>query len=209
MPHGPVYNATAEAGVVQMTRTPEFIDSYQYANLYNEARANDGLSPFYSQEQLKGYQNTKGANDLLYPNVDLYNMMLNKNANYRKVSFDVTGGTDRVRYALIAGYTGGSGFEDVAYTPQLNRLTLRGNLDFKVTDFLSVSADVAGRMRRWLIPLDEDITGVFITRNTDGTFTFEERVVEKRKYEVKNYFAPLPYAELVKNRNLINNQGWE
>jgi SusD family. len=64
-------------------------------------------------------------------------------------------------------------------------------------------------MRRWLIPLDEDITGVFITRNTDGTFTFEERVVEKRKYEVKNYFAPLPYAELVKNRNLINNQGWE
>ncbi len=149
--HGPVYNATAEAGVVQMTRTPEFIDSYQYANLYNEARANDGLSPFYSQEQLKGYQNTKGANDLLYPNVDLYNMMLNKNANYRKVSFDVTGGTDRVRYALIAGYTGGSGFEDVAYTPQLNRLTLRGNLDFKVTDFLSVSADVAGRMemRRW------------------------------------------------------------
>ena len=47
----------------------------------------------------------------------------------------MTGGTDRVRYAPIAGYVGGSGFEDVTYTPQLHRLTLRGNLDFNVTDF--------------------------------------------------------------------------
>ena len=63
----------------------------------------------------------------------------------------MTGGTDRVRYALIAGYVGGSGFEDVTYTPQLHRLTLRGNLDFNVTDFLTISADVAGRMemRKW------------------------------------------------------------
>lgn len=146
-----VYNATAEIGVAQMTRTPEFLNSYQYTNLYNEARANDGLSPFYNQEKLAGYKNSKGANDLLYPNVDLYDQLLNQNANYRKVSFDMTGGTDKVRYALIAGYVGGSGFEDVTYTPQLNRLTLRGNLDFNVTDFLTISADVAGRleMRKW------------------------------------------------------------
>ena len=146
-----IYNATAEAGVVQMTRTPDFLNSYQYANLYNEARANDGLTPYYNQKQLEGYKNSKGANDLLYPNVDLYDQLLNKNANYRKVSFDMTGGTDRVRYALIAGYVGGSGFEDVTYTPQLHRLTLRGNLDFNVTDFLTISADVAGRMemRKW------------------------------------------------------------
>lgn len=146
-----VYNATAEIGVAQMTRTPVFLNSYQYANLYNEARANDGLSPFYNQEKLAGYKNSKGANDLLYPNVDLYDQLLNQSANYRKVSFDMTGGTDKVRYALIAGYVGGSGFEDVTYTPQLNRLTLRGNLDFNVTDFLTISADVAGRleMRKW------------------------------------------------------------
>ena len=86
-----IYNATAEAGVVQMTRTPDFLNSYQYANLYNEARANDGLTPYYNQKQLEGYKNSKGANDLLYPNVDLYDQLLNKNANYRKVSFDMTG----------------------------------------------------------------------------------------------------------------------
>ena len=33
----------------------------------------------------------------------------------------------------------------------MHRLTLRGNLDFNVTDFLTISADVAGRMemRKW------------------------------------------------------------
>ncbi|WP_448777334.1 RagB/SusD family nutrient uptake outer membrane protein [Bacteroides congonensis] len=64
-------------------------------------------------------------------------------------------------------------------------------------------------MRRWVLPLNEDVTGVAVTRNEDGTFGFKEQVVEKRKYEVKNYFAPLPYSELAKNKNLVNNQGWE
>ncbi len=64
-------------------------------------------------------------------------------------------------------------------------------------------------MRRWVLPLNEEIKGVAVTRNQDGTFSYKEQVVEQRKYEVKNYFAPLPYAELVKNKNLINNQGWE
>lgn len=64
-------------------------------------------------------------------------------------------------------------------------------------------------MRRWVLPLNEDVTGVAVIRNEDGTFGFKEQVVEKRKYEVKNYFAPLPYSELAKNKNLVNNQGWE
>ena len=64
-------------------------------------------------------------------------------------------------------------------------------------------------MRRWVLPLDEEVEGVVVTRNEDGTFSFKVQKVEQRKYEVKNYFAPLPYAELEKNKNLINNQGWE
>ena len=47
------------------------------------------------------------------------------------------------------------------------------------------------------------------TKNEDGTFSFKVQKVEQRKYEVKNYFMPLPYAELEKNKNLMNNQGWE
>lgn len=140
------YNVTAEIGITQMTRTPRFLDSYNYAALYNEARGNDGLSPFYTNEQLKGYYSSKGVNDLLYPNVDYYDEFLNNNASYRKIAFDMAGGTNRVRYALVVGYNGGTGFEKSNYTPVLNKFNLRGNLDFKVTDFVTVRADVAARI---------------------------------------------------------------
>ena len=63
-------------------------------------------------------------------------------------------------------------------------------------------------MRRWLLPLDEDICGVEITRNEDNTFSYREKVVEPRKYTVRDYYAPLPYAEISKNPNLVNNTGW-
>lgn len=140
------YNVSTEFGITQLTRTPEFLDSYSYATLYNEARANDGLTPFYSKEQLNGYYNSKGVNDLLYPNVDYYDQFLNDNANYRKATFDMSGGTDRVRYSLVVGYNGATGFENSNYTPVLNKFNLRGNLDFKVTDFVTVRADVASRI---------------------------------------------------------------
>ena len=64
-------------------------------------------------------------------------------------------------------------------------------------------------MRRWVLPLNEEVEGVAVTRKEDGTFSFKVQKVEQRKYEVKNYFMPLPYAELEKNKNLMNNQGWE
>ena len=64
-------------------------------------------------------------------------------------------------------------------------------------------------MRRWVLPLNEEVEGVAVTRNEDGTFSFKVQKVEQRKYEMKKYFMPLPYAELEKNKNLMNNQGWE
>lgn len=141
-----IYRASAEMGLSQMTRTPEFIDSYNYAKLYNEARINDGLPAFYTQGQIQGYKNSIGATDFLYPNVDYYDTFLNNVSNYQKATFEMNGGTDRVRYSLVAGYIGAGGFEKGAYGTSLNRMTLRGNLDFKVADFLTISADVSGRL---------------------------------------------------------------
>lgn len=64
-------------------------------------------------------------------------------------------------------------------------------------------------LRRWKdIVNTEDIKGVKITKNTDDTFLYENIQVEKRNYEVKNYYLPLPYSELLLNTNLKQNQGW-
>ncbi|MGM9766965.1 MAG: SusC/RagA family TonB-linked outer membrane protein [Candidatus Cryptobacteroides sp.] len=145
------YRVSAEMGITTMTRMPEWLDSWQYATLYNEACLNDGLSPYYSQSHLEGYRNSSGAFDTRYPNIDWQKEFLSSTSNFRKVSFEMSGGSEKVKYALVAGYVGGSGYEKGIYTPQLNRINLRGNLEFNVTDFLSVVAGVSGRMemRKW------------------------------------------------------------
>lgn len=141
-----VIKASLEAGAMIMTRTPKYLDSYNYATLYNEARMNDGLPPFYTQQQLEGYKNSTGVNDLFYPNVDFYDNLLHDQSMYRKAVFDLNGGTDKVRYALVANYVGGNGFEKAGVRPDLNRINVRGNLDIKATDFLNVVADGAVRL---------------------------------------------------------------
>lgn len=146
-----VIRANVESGVMLATRTPEYLDSYNYAKLYNEARRNDGMPDFYTQDQLNGYLNSTGANDWKYPNVDFYDNFVQNHSMYRKAYVDLNGGGDKVRYSMIVNYLGGNGFEKISERSDMNRLNARGNLDIQVTDYLKVVADAGVRMemRSW------------------------------------------------------------
>ena len=135
-----------EAGVMLASRTPEYLNSYQYASLYNEARMNDGLQPFYSDKQLEGYKNSTGPNDVFYPDVDYSNLFLHNQSMYRKAIFEMNGGSGRIKYSLITNYIGGNGFEKVGDRPDLNRFNVRGNLDIKATDYINIFADASARL---------------------------------------------------------------
>jgi hypothetical protein len=64
-------------------------------------------------------------------------------------------------------------------------------------------------MRRLLLPLNEPVRGMKITRDGDGFLHYEEVIVEQRPMnETKYYFIPLPDSELMKNPSLVNNMGW-
>jgi hypothetical protein len=64
-------------------------------------------------------------------------------------------------------------------------------------------------LRRWLLRLDEPIRGVRVENNS-GTLSYTFVEVEKRNFEgIHHYYMPLPYAELMKNPNLVNNMGWD
>jgi hypothetical protein len=70
-------------------------------------------------------------------------------------------------------------------------------------------------LRRWLLPLNEPIKGVRITKFKSG-LVYEGTnpnsspvIVEQRKLDdPKYYYLPLPYNETIKNTNLIQNKGW-
>lgn len=70
-------------------------------------------------------------------------------------------------------------------------------------------------LRRWLLPLDEAVRGVRITKTSVGfeflgadpngaSILVEERKLSDNKY----YYSPLPYEEVLKNPNLEQNKGW-
>lgn len=64
-------------------------------------------------------------------------------------------------------------------------------------------------LRRCLLPLDETVRGVKIIKNADLSLTYSEVNVEERNFtSLKYYYGPLPYDELSKSPNLINNLGW-
>lgn len=64
-------------------------------------------------------------------------------------------------------------------------------------------------IRRWKIgDTTRDIYGMDITKNTDGTYTYTKKLIERRVFEDKMNLYPIPQSELFKNNKLKQNTGW-
>jgi len=140
---------SAEFGIGLPTRLPDFIDAYDYATLYNEARENDGLAPIYDDDDLEAYQNSAGNNDILHPDVDYYDYFLNEFTTNSRYTAEFSGGNEGAKYAVVGGYAMNKGLQDVGVSTTYNRFNLRGNLDIKVTDRISATAGMAFNMYKY------------------------------------------------------------
>ena len=58
-------------------------------------------------------------------------------------------------------------------------------------------------LRRWKENLNESALGNDVS-SSDGSF-----VVEKRSYEDYMYYGPVPYSEILKYNNILQNEGWK
>jgi len=76
-------------------------------------------------------------------------------------------------------------------------------------------------MRRWLLPLEklsEPIRGMRVNQALDGSYTYfgtnpnesnEDFIIESRQFnDEKYYYGPIPYSEIIKSPNIVNNLGW-
>ena len=82
---------------------PEYLGSAEYMSLYNEARANDGLDPLYTQEQI--YNFASGSNPYRYPDVDFYSSDYIKKAyNRTDATVEIEGGNDRAKFYSNVSY---------------------------------------------------------------------------------------------------------
>jgi TonB-linked SusC/RagA family outer membrane protein len=176
---------TARTGFQKPTRLPQFVDSYGYASLYNEALANDGLPARYSQADLDAYQN--GSDPYLYPNVNWYNEVLRESAPISDVNLTFTGGGETTRYFILLGYMQNQGLYDNTdpdrkenSNADFRRINFRSNIDVAISTKVSASLDFGGRLEDRSYPnfsgpaLWENMAlypaNAFPVRNPDGSW---------------------------------------
>ncbi|WP_165953177.1 SusC/RagA family TonB-linked outer membrane protein [Pedobacter changchengzhani] len=98
-------NFKARTGFSQPIQLPNFVDSYNYASLYNEALSNDNgrvYNPRYSQADLAAYKD--GSDPIFHPNINWYDQTLEKTIPNYEANLTFDGGTKAVKYFIALGY---------------------------------------------------------------------------------------------------------
>lgn len=133
----------ANTGVNVPKRYPGYLGSAEYMTLYNEARANDGLSKLYDDATI--YNHASGKNPYRYPSVDFYSSeYLKKMYTRYDVTTEISGGNDRARYYTNMGYTtSGSllNFGEAIKNDNSSRFNVRGNVDMNINKYITSTVD--------------------------------------------------------------------
>lgn len=142
-------------GVVQPVSVPEFVDASTYASMVNEARANDGLTPRYTDEELS----LQGTDPYRYPDVDWREEMLKKSSFVTNTSLQFTGGSGKVRYYALLNHSYYEGAflntdKNPKYNTQnkLNRFNFRANVSMDITENTELNIRMGGRIKEETYP---------------------------------------------------------
>lgn len=117
---------------------PEYLGSAEYMTLYNEARANDGLAPSYSADQI--YNTAAGTNPYKYPNLDMYSKDYVKKAyNRTDATLEISGGNERARFYTNVNYYRLGDYLKFGEAKDnfTDRFSVRGNIDVDITEWVS------------------------------------------------------------------------
>lgn len=153
-------NLKASVGINQPIGFPEYLGSADYATLYNEARLNDAKMTgadisslnLFSQQAIDNFRRAKGDNsDGLGYDWDYYDFAF-KPGMQEDVSLSIRGGTDKVRYYVLANYFSQGGNYKYSNAGEYNsqtrftRYNFRSNIDININRYLSTRLDLGARI---------------------------------------------------------------
>ncbi len=214
----------------QPTRYPNYLGSYESLLLYNEALANDGQAPLYSDADLEHFRIQDDP--YRYPNTDWYAEMMKKFSTQNNTSLSIRGGTKSVKYFFSGTYMYQDGqlktTQGRIYDPKFGyqRYTFMYNMDVLVTKALTISVDLSGsitdqtqpysntdiftgmnRIPSWIMPPlnpDGSYTGTTDFPSSNPKYLLETKGSKRTKNNTVNSSVKLSYdfSQWVKNLRL-------
>ncbi|MBQ3660353.1 MAG: TonB-dependent receptor [Bacteroidales bacterium] len=160
-------------GLQQPTALPTVVDSWIYAELYNEAAVNSGRSTKFTAEDIAGFRN--GGT-----NVKWINELYKSYASQQSHNLSVTGGTKTLSYMASLGFLDQNSLfkgPDYGY----NRYNGRLNIQHQVNDRLTVGATAQFTRNKikdhaywteWIIEQCNRMPSIYEIKNEDGTYTY-------------------------------------
>lgn len=154
-----------EQSITQPLSIPKYIGSYKYLSLINEMYEEEGRAPFTSEATLLNYKNHTDPE--LYPDVNWWDVVSKDFADNTKATIDVSGGSDILRYSLVAGYYHENGIierdkeQEWNSSLRVNRYTVRSNVDVNITPKTLFRVNLGGYLQNMTAP-PGDVSNVSI-----------------------------------------------
>ena len=147
----------------QSTALPSYLNSAQYAELYNEAGENDSritgstYIPRFTAEDIALYKNHEDP--LLHPDTDWIGTFLRKFSTRTQHNVNVSGGIDKVKYFISGSFFDQTGIykntqidRDHDVNPRDTRYNFRSNFDFQITRDFTAQVQLAAQIENIISP---------------------------------------------------------
>lgn len=148
----PEINFRTEQSITGPTQLPSFINAADHMQLLNDLASEEGKVPYYEQQVID--QTRSGFDPELYPDVDWVKAISKDQAYNTRVTMNVNGGTEMLRYNL----TGAVYYEDgimkrdksLSYDTStgLTRFNLRSNVDLNISKTTTMRFSVGGYLQK-------------------------------------------------------------
>lgn len=134
-------NAQVFTGISKPTELPQYLNSADYMELYNEARLNDGLGAQYSPDLIAKY---RSGNPYRYPSIDFYSSeYLRSLRPVSRATVDFSGGNNVATYYSNIGWSQSGSLYNFGEgeNGKTNVFNIRGNVDLQVNSWIKSSLD--------------------------------------------------------------------
>ncbi|MGN8068643.1 SusC/RagA family TonB-linked outer membrane protein [Mucilaginibacter sp. 22184] len=175
-------NYTGYAGKQKPTHLPDFLPSWQAATLYNQALANEGQAPYWTDNDITLFKNQTDPDT--HPNTDWQSFLYKGSGLQQNHAVNASGGDDKTQYAFSLGYFQQDG---IIQKSNYKRYSTRMNINSAITKNLSVNANLSFLYAPTEAP--DGLGGGDIGGIIGTTAAMSSTVVNQYKNGVYNYLS--------------------